>query len=46
MRVAVLDIGTNAVRYLLAEKQQGKLRDVEMGGTITGLDEACRNGAN
>jgi len=37
MRVAVLDIGTNAVRYLLAEKQQGKWRDVEMGGTITGL---------
>lgn len=37
MKVAVLDIGTNAVRYLLAEKRQGEWRDVEMGGAITGL---------
>jgi len=37
MRVAVLDIGTNAVRYLLAEKAGNEWTEVEVGGGITGL---------
>ena len=37
MRVAVIDIGTNAVRYLLAERKGDDWVDVEMGGAITGL---------
>jgi len=37
MRVAVLDIGTNAVRYLLAEKAGNEWTEVEVGGAITGL---------
>lgn len=37
MRVAVIDIGTNAVRYLLAESKGNEWVDVEMGGSITGL---------
>ncbi len=37
MRVAVIDIGTNAVRYLLAERKGNEWVDVEVGGSITGL---------
>lgn len=37
MRVAVLDIGTNAVRYLLAEREGNDWKDIEMGGVVTGL---------
>ena len=37
MRVAILDIGTNAVRYLLAERRGDAWVDVDIGGTITGL---------
>ncbi|MCX7642836.1 MAG: hypothetical protein N2116_03370 [Armatimonadetes bacterium] len=37
MRVAVIDIGTNAVRYLLAERKGSEWVDVEVGGLITGL---------
>ncbi len=37
MRVAVIDIGTNAVRYLLAERKGDEWVDVEVGGSITGL---------
>lgn len=37
MRVAVIDIGTNAVRYLLAERKGDEWVDVEVGGLITGL---------
>jgi exopolyphosphatase/guanosine-5'-triphosphate,3'-diphosphate pyrophosphatase len=36
-RVAVIDIGTNAVRYLLAERKGDEWVDVEVGGSITGL---------
>lgn len=36
-RVAVIDIGTNAVRYLLAEREGEEWVDVEVGGSITGL---------
>ncbi len=37
MLVGVLDIGTNAVRYLLAEKRNGEWTDLDIGGSITGL---------
>jgi len=37
MRFAVIDIGTNAVRYLLAERKGSEWVDIEMGGSITGL---------
>ncbi|MFN3421791.1 MAG: hypothetical protein ACK40X_08715 [Armatimonadota bacterium] len=37
MRVAVIDIGTNAVRYLLAEQKGNEWIDVEVGGSVTGL---------
>lgn len=37
MRIAVIDIGTNAVRYLLAERKGNEWVDVEVGGAITGL---------
>lgn len=37
MRVAVIDIGTNAVRYLLAEQKGNEWVDVEVGGSVTGL---------
>lgn len=37
MQVAVLDIGTNAVRYLLTEWSKGDWRDIDFGGAITGL---------
>lgn len=37
MLTAVIDIGTNAVRYLLAERKGDEWVDVEMGGSVTGL---------
>lgn len=37
MRVAIVDIGTNAVRYLLAERKGNEWIDIEVGGSITGL---------
>ncbi len=37
MRVAVLDIGTNAVRYLLAERTGDEWKDIDVGGAVTGL---------
>lgn len=37
MLTAVIDIGTNAVRYLLAERKGDEWIDVETGGAVTGL---------
>lgn len=37
MLTAVIDVGTNAVRYLLAERKGDEWVDVEMGGAVTGL---------
>lgn len=37
MLVAVLDVGTNAVRYLLAEKSDSEWKDLDIGGIVTGL---------
>ncbi|MGQ9462543.1 MAG: Ppx/GppA phosphatase family protein [Candidatus Fervidibacter sp.] len=37
MLTAIIDVGTNAVRYLLAERKGNEWVDVEMGGAVTGL---------
>jgi exopolyphosphatase / guanosine-5'-triphosphate,3'-diphosphate pyrophosphatase len=39
MRVAVVDIGTNSTRLLVAEVEQGKLRELERRTTVTRLGE-------
>lgn len=37
MYVAVIDVGTNAVRYLLAKRDGREWKDVDFGGVIVGL---------
>ncbi|MCS7224986.1 MAG: hypothetical protein NZ959_10605 [Armatimonadetes bacterium] len=37
MKVVLIDVGTNAVRYLLARKEKEQWTDEETGGFITGL---------
>ena len=39
MRVAVVDIGTNSTRLLIAEVEQGDLRELERRTTVTRLGE-------
>jgi exopolyphosphatase/guanosine-5'-triphosphate,3'-diphosphate pyrophosphatase len=39
MRVAVVDIGTNSTRLLIAEVQHGELRELERRTTVTRLGE-------
>jgi exopolyphosphatase/guanosine-5'-triphosphate,3'-diphosphate pyrophosphatase len=39
MRVAVVDIGTNSTRLLVAEVEQGQLRELERQTTVTRLGE-------
>jgi exopolyphosphatase / guanosine-5'-triphosphate,3'-diphosphate pyrophosphatase len=39
MRVAVVDIGTNSTRLLIAEVEQGQLRELERRTTVTRLGE-------
>ncbi|MFL5827772.1 MAG: Ppx/GppA family phosphatase [Thermoleophilaceae bacterium] len=39
MRIAVVDLGTNSTRLLVAEVEQGRLRELERRSTVTRLGE-------